>query len=137
VNKIENRLNKINEVKEKYLTLNDEQLKALEKYYSAEEDSSKQLSLIGSLVAYVIPLVLLTVNRLLGDGRDLVAVYTAVAFFIGVAGTLVVATGLHWRAATNLRAVQLVMEERERLAAASQKQPPAEYPLRRRRYVRQ
>ncbi|EHS55988.1 hypothetical protein [Paenibacillus sp. Aloe-11] len=137
MHKIKKKLNKINETKKIYKQFEDTELRALEKYYTAEEDSAKQLSLVGSLVAYVIPLVLLTVNRLLGEGRNLMAIYVAASFFVGVLLTLILATGLHWRAATNLRAVQLVMEERERLAAVSQKQPPAEYPLRRRRYVRQ
>ncbi|MBE3649170.1 hypothetical protein GXB80_16410 [Paenibacillus polymyxa] len=135
--KEEEKISKIKSICEKYETTSDSDLRVLEKFYLAEEDSAKQMSLLGSLIAYVIPLVLLTVNRLLGDGRDWTAIFIAAAFFLGVFGTLVTATGLHWRAATSLRAVQLVIEERERLAAASQKQPPAEYPLRRRRYVRQ
>ncbi|MFK4304330.1 hypothetical protein ABH892_004470 [Paenibacillus sp. RC254] len=135
--KEEEKINRIKLICKNYETTSDSDLKVLEKYYLAEEDNAKQMSLLGSLIAYVIPLVLLTVNKLLGDGRDWFAISIAAAYFLGVSGTLVAATGLHWRTATNLRAIQLVMEERERLAVASQKQPPAEYPLRRRRYVRQ
>ncbi|UBS85428.1 pheromone/general odorant binding protein [Paenibacillus polymyxa] len=137
MNEMEEKINRIRKTCKKYETISDSDLRALEKYYLADEDNAKQMSLLGSLIAYVIPLVLLTVNKLLGEGRDWFAISIAAAYFLGVSGTLVAATGLHWRTATNLRAVQLVIEERERLAAASQKQPPAEYPLRRRRYVRQ
>lgn len=137
MNEIEQKINKIRKTCEKYETLSDSDLRALEKYYLADEDNAKQLSLIGSLIAFIIPLVVLTVTRLLGDGREWTAIFIAAMFFVGVFGVLMTAITLHWSTVSNLRAVQLVMEERERLAPASQKQPPAEYPLRRHRYVRQ